>query len=441
VIAVTGDRIVFANPAAARLTQTPVEALVGASLDERLPAADRERIRALIADAIASSEPRGPVELRLRSSGPDLVELELVALGVQLAGEPTGLVILHDVSERVRMREQLLRSDRLASLGTLVAGIGHEINNPLTYVMGNLEVLAETFGQAQPEVAIPRAEIQSLLEEAYDGGKRIRTIVREMREFARPNVADVADLDLQDVVGDALKLMRHTLAHQARLISELAPATTRGNRARLGQVIVNLLVNAVQASRGGASTAEIRVVTRVVGGEARVEVHDNGVGMSHEVTPAAFDPFFTTKPVGSGTGLGLSVCHGIATAYGGRIELDSIEHEGTVASLVMPAILQATVPAPAIAPALPARAVVSGTDTRRARVLIIDDDDHVVRALKRMLREHDVDTATNLAEIEARLHRGPFDLVLCDLMMPDITGMDLYARIAMRRRPRRRWCS
>jgi len=419
VIAVTGDRIVFANPAAARLTGTPSDQLVGASLSERLPAADRARIRAMIDEAVASGEPRGPLELRLRPS-PDALELEVVALGVQLAGQPTGLVILHDVSERSRMREQLLRSDRLASLGTLVAGTGHEINNPLTSMMGNLELLLEQAAEAP----IDRVELGVVLQEVYDGCVRIRTIVRDMREFARPDVGDVGEVDLADVVGDALKLLRHSLEHQVRLVCELAPAPTLGSRARFGQVVVNLLTNALQASRPG-STTEIRVVTRVVGAEARLEVHDTGIGMSRAVQQRAFDPFFTTKPVGTGTGLGLSICHGIATAYGGRLELDSVEHQGTTVTLVLPVNAAAT---NAVAPPVEPPAASPPAQVRRARVLVIDDDEQVLRTISRILQAHDVETATNLAEIEARL-RQPFDVVLCDLMMPETSGMDLHARL------------
>jgi CheY-like chemotaxis protein len=200
------------------------------------------------------------------------------------------------------------------------------------------------------------------------------------------------------------------------------------NEARLGQVFVNLLVNALQAlpERPVADNV-IRVATRLVEGEAVVEISDNGVGIASDVLPRIFDPFFTTKPVGVGTGLGLSISHAIVTALGGKIEVDSQPGMGTTFRILLPVTGQRVSEK---TPVPPAR-----TSTQeRARIMVVDDEPLVAKALARMLSAYDVVIATDGATALDVLQKGRFDVVLCDVMMPGMTGMELF-EAAVRQHP------
>jgi CheY-like chemotaxis protein/anti-sigma regulatory factor (Ser/Thr protein kinase) len=195
----------------------------------------------------------------------------------------------------------------------------------------------------------------------------------------------------------------------------------RGNDARLGQVVLNLLVNAAQAlDEKSRDNNVVTVKVEHVGGKVRVDVADNGVGIAPEIVPHIFDPFFTTKPVGAGTGLGLAVCHGIVTALGGEISVDSTLGHGTTVRFELP-----------IADArAPVRHEVPAEKGRRGRVLVVDDEPLLLEAVRRVLEEdHDVLTASNGHEALEMLANDVFDLVLCDLMMPGMTGQELFARI------------
>jgi CheY-like chemotaxis protein len=220
----------------------------------------------------------------------------------------------------------------------------------------------------------------------------------------------------------------HEIRHRARLVKSLADVPpVDANEARLGQVFLNLLVNAAQAiPEGHADTNEVQVSTRTdEAGNAVVEVRDTGVGIEPQVLPRIFDPFFTTKGEG-GTGLGLSISHGTVRALGGRIEVESKHGKGTMFRITLP-------------PAKPwrASAQTSPSDIRamaRRRVLVIDDEPLVGEAVARSLAEdNDVEIVTDAKHGLARIEAGErFDVILCDLMMPVMTGMDLYAEVVRR---------
>ena len=220
------------------------------------------------------------------------------------------------------LKAQLAQTDRLTSLGTLAAGVAHEINNPLAYVLLNLgfvhEELAKLFRQDADEHV---HEVRRALEHARDGAERIRDIVRSLKTFSRPENEMVAPLDVARVLDATIAMVANEVRHRGRLVKDYAPTpTVVANEARLGQVFLNLLLNAVQAlPEGRVERNVIRVVVRPGSSDnVFIEVHDNGVGIAPQVRGRIFEPFFTTKPVGVGTGLGLAICHGIVTRLGGR---------------------------------------------------------------------------------------------------------------------------
>jgi PAS domain S-box-containing protein len=389
---------------------------------------DRARVRTVIETAIARRESYS-VDYQIERAG----ELRFIhARGRAVCDEAGNLVrmvgTVQDVTERKQVEARLTIADRMASIGTLASGVGHEINNPLTCVLSNLDLLAEELGEifgGAPSMRI--RELATLVAEAREGGERVRTIVRGLKAFSRVEDAQPALLDVRKILEVAAGMASNEIRHRARLTKQLGEVPLiEGDETRIGQVFVNLLLNAAQAiPEGNAEAHEIRLVTRTdAAGRAVIEVRDTGPGMSPEVLARVFDPFFTTKPIGVGTGLGLSICHGILAALGGQITAQSEPGKGAVFQVTLPAAGSAKVESEApTSSAAPWK--------KRGRLLIVDDDAMVGKTLARILRAHDVTVLTDAREVRAHLAQGErFDLILCDLMMPEMTGMDLHAELS-----------
>jgi CheY-like chemotaxis protein len=238
-------------------------------------------------------------------------------------------------------------------------------------------------------------------------------------------------VDLLSEIRAAVNLAQNEIRHRARLVIQLDPVpTVLSSEGQLGQVFVNLLVNAGQAiPEGQPSLHQVRIVTRVdPEGWAVVEVSDTGAGIPAALRARIFEPFFTTKPVGTGTGLGLSICHGIVTSLGGEIEVESEPLQGTTFRVRLP-------PAHRVDRKTPARAAPAPPPVPRARILVVDDEPLIGKSVQRMFaREHEVLAFTDPREALARLLAGEgFDLVLCDVMMPELSGMDLLRELDRRR--------
>jgi len=321
--------------------------------------------------------------------------------------------VLGAAIERRELQAHLMVADRLASVGTLAAGLAHELNNPLAYVTANLGYLADELGRAGARGQLPLAELLLAAREAREGTERMRGIISELRGFSRVDEDRRAEVDVRGAVESAVALAWNAVKRRARLVKELQEVPpVLADEGRLGQVFLNLLVNAEQAiPEGNPEQNEIRIRTCAApGGMVAVEVADTGCGIPPEDLDRIFDPFFTTKPVGVGTGLGLSVCHGIVTGLGGSIEVRSRVGEGSAFRVLLPA----------------ARAQVA-----RGRVLVVDDEPLILAVFRRVLgAAHDVDTAGGAAEAVERLARGRYDIVFCDLTMPEKSGMELYRELS-----------
>jgi two-component system, cell cycle sensor histidine kinase and response regulator CckA len=334
------------------------------------------------------------------------------------------LTVVEDVSEKQRLEAQLHLADRMASIGTLAAGVAHEINNPLAFVLGNLE-----YGIAFLRESGGEPELVTALGEAREGAVRVREIVRDLKTFSRADDSRRTSVDVRAVLQAALGLAANEIRHRARLdlrLEETPPVLASDHR--LGQVFLNLLVNAAQAIPEGhpAGHAITVLAGRTSDGRARVEVRDTGAGIPPEVLPRIFDPFFTTKPVGVGTGLGLSICHGIVVDLGGEIRVESAPGRGSAFTVLLPAWNEPGAH-------VEGGAATARTPARRARVLVVGDERLIARAVQRILSPpHDVvarGSGRDALDLLGGAHAGRFDLVLCDLMMPEMTGMELYARV------------
>jgi signal transduction histidine kinase len=235
---------------------------------------------------------------------------------------------------------QLLFSERLATIGQLAAGIGHEINNPLAFILGNLDYvqqqMVETAGGA---LSKDQQELLEALADARDGAERVRLIVRDLKVLSHPNDMERGPVDVVASLRSAMKVAGYELRGKGRLVEALEEVPpVNGHKARLCQVFLNLLINAAHAlPTGQAARNEIRLSVRA-GGDKRVlvEVSDTGCGIPPENLERIFSPFFTTKPVGAGTGLGLSVSHSIVTALGGDISVESEVGRGTTFRVSLP---------------------------------------------------------------------------------------------------------
>jgi signal transduction histidine kinase/CheY-like chemotaxis protein len=331
--------------------------------------------------------------------------------------------------ELLATRGRLQAADRLATIGQLAAGIGHEINNPLAYVAANLEFVAGELERPPAEWTGPLvAEVRSALQEARDGAARIRAIVRDLETVARTRPGDLGPVDVAGAVKAAVQLSGHELRRSARLEEDCAAGClVLAEEGRLTQVFLQLLINAVQAlpeDRAGENT--IRVAVRPEpDGRVVAEVEDNGRGIPAEHLERIFEPFFTTKPVGKGTGLGLSVCQGIVAALGGTIAVDSEVGRGTVFRVVLPGL-------DAGAPADPTAA--DGAEVPRRRVLVVEDDPEIgAAALRAVGATADVRIVSGAAEaLRVFEQEGPPDVVLCDASLGGTTGLELQGQVARR---------
>ncbi|RKG71869.1 PAS domain S-box protein [Corallococcus terminator] len=417
------------NTSAERMFGRSRKQAMGQTLFSVLHPGEQDRLTGAILTALeVHGRWSGELEFR-RDDGMTCVCESVVVPLRDAEGRIIANIMVHrDMSERRQLQARLVVADRLASVGTLGAGVAHEINNPLAYMLVNLHLIREGLDKMEAEGAPsePVAAIQQLVRETTEGAERIATIVRDLKVFARgEQESRPMPVDVRRSVELACKMADNVIRHRARLITEFEPVpAVEASEARLCQVFLNLLLNAAQAIPEDPSSVtehEIRAIIRQgEPGKVVVEVRDTGVGMTPEVLGRIFDPFFTTKAVGVGTGLGLSICHGIIESMGGSIQAESVPGQGSTFRVV----LRSAQHEPDLYPRLSATAQ-SGA---RARILVVDDEPNVTVALQRSLAtEHEVATA-NSAQAALRLvnEGGRFDLILCDVMMPGMTGMDLY---------------
>jgi PAS domain S-box-containing protein len=320
---------------------------------ERAPAAAQLQ-------ALLQRHDRGEWETRCRDvEGRERVlSWSLTPLPGSQTGAETQYVILSgtDLTERRQLEAKLVVADRLAAVGTLAAGVAHEINNPLAYAMISLE-LASKLVERKPEPAASSAEaLSDLLRTAREGNARIRCIVDDLRSLGRCDETKIEVVDLRSVLESCVRLSTGQITARARLIVDYADELwVRGNRTRLGQVFLNLLVNAAQAiAEGNPAANSVSIRTRAENERlAIVEIGDTGVGIEPAHLPRLFDPFFTTKANGEGMGLGLSICHSIITSLGGTISVQSAPGQGSCFRVTLPQAYAGDVTAPLSPPRTP----------------------------------------------------------------------------------------
>jgi CheY-like chemotaxis protein len=353
------------------------------------------------------------------------------------------------------MLDSRVSEDRLRAVGRLAAGLAHEVNNPLTFVLANLESLRESHQAisrfirdlrvdlATREAITPcsfeqlasDANLQEVLDDAadmltdcYKGTHRIQDIARSLGTFSRADDNQAEMVDITRVVDDACAMVFNQIRYRARLVKRFEPIPNiAAFPGRIAQALVNMLTNAAEAIDGGAyEKHRIVVSTRAVGDHIVVGVRDTGAGIQDDDRKRIFTPGFTTKAHEGGMGLGLSACKRVAEEHGGRLEVHHLSDRGTRFELILPLDtgLQASEPRRESRPT-------SEAPLKRSRLLIVDDDAMVLSALSRRLRRrYDVVTVLGGVEALARLAEDPsFDSIVCDLMMPEVDGKSFYDAI------------
>jgi PAS domain S-box-containing protein len=416
--------IVFMNPRAAQLLGVTIAEAHGKPIAAFLPPADAatagERIGAMLRNGVEFP----PSEYGVLADPARVVEIKSIVC--EWNGAQAVLAFARDVTERKAIQRRLVESDRLAALGTLAAGVAHEINNPLTYVQLSAERIARVVeGVALPEDV--RDQLLDSLDDIRHGIRRVAAITQQLHSFVSHDDNVVEPVDVEQVLARALKMVDNELRHVAQLAQTIQPAPpVLGNASRLEQVFVNVLINAIKALPFSATRPhEIRVGVHHAGDRVTVTIEDTGIGISEPVRSRIFDPFFTTRDIGHGMGLGLSVSKTIVENYGGEIEVDSTENVGTTVRVHLKRHIGPSAATPEPAPRAPA--------TRR-RILVVDDEPMICQILHRILRDdHDVTIAENGNDALAALRESLFDLILCDVMMPGMNADELIRRIATER--------
>lgn len=340
--------------------------------------------------------------------------------------------VLGSAVERRQLESRLRTSDRLASVGALAAGVAHEINNPMSFVITNLDLMASLLSSSTSNT-VDVSQMLEMISQAQHGAERVRMVVKDLKTFSSSSDDKLEPLRLEKIIDFSVRMAMNQIRYRAKLTTQYDPApAVMINENRLGQVILNILINAVQALPEGLleeNEIHVRLGTDPTG-NAIIEVNDTGVGIPESVLPRIFDPFFTTKPVGMGTGLGLSICRNIITKLNGELTVESRVGIGTKVRIILPPAIDQTMTARSkVDLAIPLHAMV------QRKLLIIDDESLLVETLGRALSsDHIVSTTTSPAEALRLIDKDQeaFDVILCDLMMPEMTGMDFYEQLKKR---------
>jgi signal transduction histidine kinase len=338
-----------------------------------------------------------------------------------------------DERELRKARSKLQITDRLATMGSLAAGVAHEINNPLSFVMSNLEFALEELETVSDGSALTQgvhSEIQQALKTAYDGTERVAAIVRDLKSVSRVESDSISAVNINKLLDSASAMLQHEIRHRAVLEKDYGPdLMVLANEARVMQVFLNLIQNAAQALPvGSASANSITLRSRATDtGQVCIEVADTGCGIAEEDLQNIFDDFFTTKAVGVGTGLGLSISHRLVTQMDGTIEVESSIDEGTVFRVY----LQAAQASPASKRKSETRAAV--TPASRQRVLVIDDEAQIGQAVRRLLKkDYEVDLSLCGEDALDLYEEHRHQIIICDLRMPEMSGPDFRLAVLAR---------
>ncbi len=416
-------RLLDVNPA--------LVALLGYERADELLAIPAERLYVDPADrhaflACLERTGEGTTEVRLRRrDGRTVWALARAHRRQGLDGEVVLEGTVLDVTVLRESEAGVVQAGRLAAVGALAAGVAHEVNSPLAGILANLAYAIEALPGAAEATGEAVQDVLSALDDARAAAERVRDIVRDLRLFARIDEGARAPLEVGQVLEATLGLVENQLRHRARVVRVVGEAPpVLADASTLGQALLNLLLDAAQAIPEGAASKNTVQVTlgRTTAGDLRLEISDTGAGMTPEAVARAFDPHRPRRP-GGPVGLGLPVARAVIESLGGTVSVRSEPGVGTTVRVELPAAPAPGREAPRAAP----------SPRARRRVLVVDDEPVVGKSLRRLLPEHDVTLATSATEALTAIEADPdLDVVLCDLMMPEVSGVELYHTLEAR---------
>jgi two-component system NtrC family sensor kinase len=423
-VLIPSGRVREANDAVREVFGLDPANVVGRVLADLIIEEDRQKLEAALSAAAAGQATRLEVTLTRELPGLDDPHrvVALAASRLPEAEPPSVLLIGRDTTAEREMRLRLMESDRLAAVGELVAGVAHEVNNPLASISAFAQLLLRDGDVTEAQ----RDSLEVIKAETI----RASQVVKDLLMFARRSEPHREPLDLNLVVTRTLRLRHYQLSTnqiqvETVLARDLPPVV--GDARQLQQVCLNLVTNAIQAM-APMGAGRLRVVTRADGPSVVLEMTDTGHGIPQNVRARIFEPFFTTKPEGEGTGLGLSVSYGIVTAHRGTIEVGESSPSGTTFKITLPsadAVVEHGAATRAQHPLLP-RSPLHGI-----RLLIVDDEPALRSGMEAFgqLRGFTVLTASNGEDAFERIRRTAVDAIVCDLRMPELDGIGLYERL------------
>jgi PAS domain S-box-containing protein len=447
-----GDAIVAVDPAGRLIFMNPIaETLTGLRFEEVRERPSREVL--VLEDADGEPLDPTPLECALRAEGPATdteplsadLRLRTRARTITITGSVSrvtdgnrvlgAVMVFRDVTAQREVERRLRESERLTALGTMAAGVAHEVSNPLAVVMTNAGIVEEDLrlqtdgggtGAGTGARDRPGATLDALTD-LQSAARRIGRIVQDLRDYSRPAIQAHGDADVAHAVDWAVRATAREFTYRARLVTEI-PALPRvaADEVRLGQLLVNLLVNAAHAIAPGNHDHQLVRVTAELdpGGDVLLRVADTGCGIAEWELATIFEPFHTSKPAGIGMGLGLSICKGIVTAFGGSIDVSSTVGVGSTFTVRLPAVKAAPQVAASVDDLVPR--------VLNARILVIDDDPLVLSAFRRALAGYEVVTTEHARDALDWLANGQrFDLIVCDLVMPNMSGMEFHGSLLL----------
>jgi PAS domain S-box-containing protein len=386
-------------------------------LGERTHVEDRPALQSLFREFVAGRQSFASLEIRVRHKQGDWrrIRCHLSPLFAE-TGKIDGVIISgRDVTEMKRMEEQLIQAEKLAAMGQMLAGVAHELNNPLTAILGVTELLRERAGF--DESAIRQLDL------THRQARRAARIVQNLLEFSRPAAPQKKPLDINSLIERTLQLHEHSLRRnnvevEFHLQPGLQPVVGDGNQ--LIQVFLNLITNAEHAIREVRDSGRIQIRLGQIGAHVSVTVQDNGVGILPDALPRIFDPFYTTKRPGGGTGLGLSICMSIVREHGGSIDVETLPAGGSAFTVFLPGVDMPGERSPFDTPPLGTKVNplgARGNVLKDRTVLVLDDEESLRTLLEEGLSVHGlrVDCAATPAEALALVSRRAYDIFLCDL--------------------------
>ena len=428
-------RYTFASPQIYEVLGYRPEELIGKRVGGRSEPHDRSAMLDLFDNLIAKRLTDGQIEYRTQHKNGDWRVFRASARPLQ---DETGAIIgviasARDITEQQHLQQQLIQSERLAAMGQMIAGVAHELNNPLTAILGVTELLREKSADETSRRQLDLAHLQA---------RRAAHIVQSLLVFSRPATPRSTLLHLPDLIQRTLQLHEHSLRVnniRVDLVARPDLPTVLGDSNQLTQVFLNLIVNAEQAIREVREQGTLRIRLGVVGDRVLITFQDDGVGIRRETLPRIFDPFFTTKRPGRGTGLGLSICMAIIREHNGDISAQPLSDGGSVFTVSLPVCTESVALAEPFSAPAPSRAVIpapSPAPPGGKKILVVDDEESILELVSDTLgaRGYSVDRAATSEHAIEQAGRNTYDAVLCDLNLGSeaghiVSGLDLHDRI------------